>query len=38
MEFKCARCGAFTILRAMRPCSEPSDGQNGASFDKGLSE
>ena len=38
MEFKCPRCGAFTILRAMRPCSEPSDGQNGARFDKGLSE
>lgn len=38
MEFKCPRCGAFTILRAMRPSSEPSDGQNGASFDKGLSK
>lgn len=30
MEFKCPRCGAFTILRAMRPCSESPDGQNGA--------
>lgn len=38
MEFKCPRCGAFTIVRAVRPCSEPSDGQNGANCDKGLSE
>lgn len=38
MEFKCPRCGAFTILRAMRPCSESPDGQNGANCDKGLSE
>ena len=36
--FKCPRCGAFTILRAMRPCSESPDGQNGANCDKGLSE
>lgn len=38
MEFKCPRCGAFTILRAMRPCSESPDGQNGAFYDKGKSE
>lgn len=38
MEFKCPRCGAFTILRASRPCSEPSDGLNGANCDEGLSE
>lgn len=36
MEFKCPRCGAFTIVRAARPCSEPSDGQNGANYDKRL--
>ncbi len=30
VEFKCPRCGAFTIMRAERPCSEPSDGLNGA--------
>lgn len=38
MEFKCPRCGAFTIVRAARPCSEPFDGQNGATCGKGLSE
>lgn len=27
MEFKCPRCGAFTILRAECPDSEPPDGQ-----------
>ena len=37
MEFKCPRCGAFTILRAERPCSESPDGQNGANRDKRLS-
>ncbi|WP_083823233.1 Com family DNA-binding transcriptional regulator [Desulfovibrio sp. 6_1_46AFAA] len=26
MEFKCPRCGAFTIVRAERPDSEPPDG------------
>ena len=26
MEFKCPRCGAFTILRAGCPDSEPPDG------------
>ena len=36
MEFKCPRCGAFTIVRAVRPCSEPSDGQTGANCDKGV--
>ena len=25
--FKCPRCGAFTIVRAERPDSEPPDGQ-----------
>lgn len=27
VEFKCPRCGAFTIVRAERPDSEPQDGQ-----------
>nr|DAR59361.1 MAG TPA: hypothetical protein [Caudoviricetes sp.] len=27
MEFKCPRCGAYTVLRAERPDSEPPDGQ-----------
>ena len=35
MEFKCPRCGTFFVLRAMRPSSEPHDGQrsniNGSS-------
>ncbi|WP_300710027.1 Com family DNA-binding transcriptional regulator [uncultured Desulfovibrio sp.] len=26
IEFKCPRCGAYTILRATRPGSEPPDG------------
>ncbi|WP_300786405.1 Com family DNA-binding transcriptional regulator [uncultured Desulfovibrio sp.] len=30
MEFKCPRCGAYTILRAARPHSEPHDEPSGS--------
>ncbi|MGE4310303.1 Com family DNA-binding transcriptional regulator [Desulfovibrio sp.] len=33
MEFKCPRCGAYTIVRATRPSSEPPDGPRSLSHE-----
>ena len=38
LEIKCPRCGTLNHVRDFSPCSEPSDGQNGANCDKGLPE
>lgn len=36
MEFKCPRCGTFFVLRAMRPSSEPHDGQRSNLNDQSM--
>ncbi|WP_300907619.1 Com family DNA-binding transcriptional regulator [uncultured Desulfovibrio sp.] len=33
---KCPRCGAYNILRATRPHSEPPDGHPEQSYDQGI--
>lgn len=38
MEFKCSRCGAYTILRAIRPNIEPQDGIVVGKNDEGQRE
>ena len=32
LEIKCPRCGTLNHVRDFSPCSEPSDGQNGAFY------
>ncbi len=38
LEIKCPRCGALNHVRDTSPCSEPSDGLNGANHAHGQKE